>query len=152
MAASTRIAAAQDALRTLVAGRANLATLEAKKRITVGWPSQGPDEEHIWISGDVTDWRQEWELTGAGTQAREERFVLTVHVLATKTGADYAAARDRVLALIAEVEAALRASLTLSGSVFDAEMLGGQLEEQPSEDGRRQVVASLRVGVHAFLV
>ena len=139
----SRLAAAQDALRSQIAARPALADV----RVDLGLPTRdgdGPAPEHIWVSGDVADWRQTPLTTGATSRAREERFVLRVHVLVEQQTASYVDVRDRTLTLVGEVEAAIHSDTTLGGKVAWAELGTKELEEGLVPDGRR-LIATLSV-------
>lgn len=149
MAAPSAIGAAQDALVAAIAARALMSTDNVP--VTLGTPPRGGQREHVWISGEVTDWTQTWETTGAvATAAREERFTLAVWAFKMVSGDAYAPARDRALVLLNEVAEVLRADDRLAGAVFHAEYGGGELAEAQI-DNAVYVVASIRVRCLAYL-
>lgn len=150
MSVLTRIAAAQDALKAALASRPALADVH----LDIGFPIEnggGPYDEHIWISGEIPDWKQEWEVTGLGAQAKEETFSLSVIVRVFLEGATYVVSRDRAIALVGEIEQEMRDDWTVGSSVFDMSVKGGILHESVHEKAR-EVIVILDLGVTAFLV
>ena len=150
MADISRIGAAQDALKTLLAARAGLANVP----LDLGFPPGGPQDEHVWISGRVDDWDREYVTTGPNTGAdaalRREDFVLKVIIVVSWRTTSYVEARDRALALQAEVERCVLSNPTLSDSVFQCELAGGSIGEGVSPD-LRQVVPELNIACEAHL-
>lgn len=147
MALTSRIAAAQDALRTLLDARAALDTV----KVDVGEPDTIM-AEHIWIAGTINEWRNEQDVS-AGTMAtapREETFNLPVVCVVKKHAATYTAVRDRCLVLAGEVEKQLRDSHTINSTVQMAEVFPVSMDE--GRDGsERACVIVLDVACRVWL-
>jgi len=119
MSFTTRIAAAQDALATLLRARGALAGVT----VDVGRPLQ-PRAEHIWLEEDIAQWTQSQATTGdISTAQRDEEFFLPVVVAVKQTGDGFTTVRDRALVLAGEVEQTVRANHKLSNTVFFAEVI-----------------------------
>jgi len=147
---TSSIGEAQDALETILKARNIVNARGHKVPIDLGWPKGGPQPEHIWIGGDVDDWRQVQSVTGDMEEAdREETYVLKVRILVAKRDS-YRTARNRLLALVAEVELALREYFTLAGAVWEGELAGGSFGEEVNDEGHA-VAATLRLSMTAFL-
>lgn len=134
--ANTRIDLAQDGLKALLVARAGLSGIP----VDLGWPTrqgEGPAPEHVWISGDVVDWTREALTTGAGSRARDERFTLPIKVLVRQATDDYAEVRNRALALVDEITAAVESDTSLGGAVTDCDLMSGSVEESLVDDGRQ---------------
>lgn len=134
MPAVSAVGPAMDALRAAVAARPGLAGVP----VDVGFPSGGPAPEHVWVSGILDDWTQvpETTATATGLGPRDEQFALVVRIYVHRSEAEYKPARDRALALAAEVEAAVAADPKLAGTVALAFPAGGRMEEAVRDDGR----------------
>ncbi|MGH2692324.1 MAG: hypothetical protein ACRDHM_07440 [Actinomycetota bacterium] len=130
--AATAVEAAEDALRTAIAGRAGLAGVQ----VDLGDPGSNVLPEHIWIAESAPDEEQEWETTGVGSQQRRETFTIRVVVLVEQSGNDYQAIRDRARVLSAEIEEAVRANQTLAGAVFHAEVSADRRATGGTDEGR----------------
>lgn len=150
MVITSRIPAAMDALEAMLIARNILDSQGNRVPIDVGWPNDGPQREHIWVSGGVRDWEQEQEVTGdMATADREEKFTLEVVILVVQRDT-YKAARDRVFLIYGEVEQALRAGFTLSGAAFEAEISKTELSEGVRNEDRH-VGLSVDVAVTSYL-
>lgn len=148
MALTTRIAAAQDGLKTLIDARVALATV---KRI-LGDPLKALAKETIWISGDIEEGERVFELTGDDLAPEEETFFILCHAFVMLTGDNYKKARDRALVLAGEIELAIRSDRTLGGSVEDeTEIVGFELASGALGQAR-VVEVMLRVRCRAILV
>ena len=129
MPVTSRIGVAQDALLALLTAREALDGVA----IALGWPTPTPEPEQIWVAGDVSEWTSEWETNDP---EREERFTIPVKFLVQQSTIDYAEVRDRMLALVGELEQTVRANPDLTDSVWDAEIRGGEMSEYVFSDGR----------------
>lgn len=146
MPKTTRIAEAQDGLHELLRNRPNLTDVQ----IDLGWPRGGPSAEHIWISGSVEDWSQEWEVTGdLETADREEAFTLIVNLIVSQRD-EYKVVRDRAIDLIKEIELSLRDDDTLKGAGFSSEFRGRRFDEGWSDE-TRQAAAMIAIRFTAYL-
>jgi hypothetical protein len=133
----SRLAAAEQALYDLLVARAAMpgSALE-NVQIDQGFP--GTDllaAEHVWLA-EETDARQEWQITGTGSEAKTEIGTLEVWVWVVTPGNDYVTSRDRGLALLAEVEEAVRADFHLAGQVFDAQVVRVRKTAAPTGESR----------------
>lgn len=118
----TAVPAAQDAFAAQLKKRSAL----RKVAVDVGYPSGGLKLEHIWISGVIDDWAQEWSTSGQdGPAGIDESFTLHTLVYVQKSGDSYIVVRDRLVELVAEVQAQLRSDFTLDGTVQLATIVGG---------------------------
>lgn len=94
------------------------------------------ERDQVWVSGEVSEWSAEYRVSGL--QAKDETFVLLVHILATRLGGDYATIRTALQTYGELVENALAEDYTLGGSVMLATVSRQQLEETMLDDGRRR--------------
>lgn len=141
---------AQDKLEEVLKARNIVSSRGHKVPIDVGWPDGGPQPEHIWIAGEVEDWRQEQSVTGdMETADKQETYTVLIRILVAKRKT-YRDARDRLFELVAEVALALREYFSLEGKVWEAEFAGGAMGEEVGSDGRR-AAATLRISMTSFL-
>jgi hypothetical protein len=145
MAATSRVGAAQDALKAAIAARPGLAGVP----VDVGFPAPTPAPEHVWLSGHVNEWTTAPETTAgsAGLGPRDERFTLVVRVYVFRAGPEFLPLRDRALAIRAEVEQAVAADPLLGGAVALAFPAGGRMDEAVRDEGREvgvEVLVSCR--------
>lgn len=140
----TSIGPAQDALRTVIAERI------ADVQVTLGYPPGGPTSTHVWISGDIEEWTQEWQITGNNEQKRDEQYVIPVSIVAIQTGKEFKPVRDRVLELAREVGIGILSDVTLGGVVFDARPAGGQAYEF-LQASKRGYGLELRIQIEAHV-
>jgi len=110
---SSRVGAAQDALYAILNARAGYTNADGSKvPVDLGYPLPIPQDEHVWISGEINDWTQEAETTG-DMPARQEDFTLTVNIIVRRTTGSYTNVRDRALVLASEVELGVRSNAGL---------------------------------------
>lgn len=147
MASTTRVAATQDALKTLLEADATLTGLQ----IDLGTP-RTIRKEHVFIMGSVTNWSQRVQITGssAAGSAREEQFTLRVAIVATNSDG-YTDQRDRVIALVQAVEGVIRDNPTVTSTVRHADIVGVALIEELI-DQQRQMTAEIEINCTADLV
>lgn len=108
------------------------------------------ERDCVWISGEVDEWQAEYRVSGL--QAKDERFTLRVHVLATRLGGDFDAIRPAVQTYGELVERAIGQDFTLGGAVMLATISGQQLEEAMLDDGRRrQALLTFSISCDAFI-
>jgi hypothetical protein len=133
MSLTSRLAAAEDGLLAAIQGRSELAGVA----IRLGDPGSAPRPEHIWIVEAATAERVT-DVTPQATNAGgyDERFELSVRVLATRSGDDYAALRDRAMELCAAIENAVIEDRRLGGAVEDSEVVRLERETGATENGR----------------
>ena len=136
MAATSRLAAAELGLFHLLEDRAAIGgnPLEGVP-LSYGWPGDELAAEHVWIGEEATS-EQKWEITGSGTQAKTEVATLEVWFWNLTPGNTYVMARDRILAMVGELEIALRADWQLDGQVFDATLTRIRKAAAPAGDTR----------------
>ena len=123
---------AQDALFTAL----DDATWPGAVQVALATPAN-LERDSVWVSGEVDDWSAEYRTSGLA--AKDEEFVLRVHVLSKRLG-NYTDARDRVKALGQVVEDAVHADHTLDDTVMLATIDRSQLEDSLGEDGRTRIV------------
>jgi hypothetical protein len=123
---------AQDALYQALSN----ATWPGSVQVDLATPPN-MERDSVWVSGEVDDWSAEYRTSGLA--AKDENFVLRVHVLSKRLG-NYTDARDRVKALGEVVEDAVGADHTLAGTVMLATIERSQLEDSLGEDGRTRMV------------
>lgn len=109
--------------------------------LRLGDPGSGARPEHLWIAEEASAEQTSDVSSASGGSGREERFELTVNVLASRSGDDYVALRDRATALVAEVETAVAADRTLGGAVEDSEVIRLERQTGASEVGRAILTA-----------
>lgn len=147
MSLTSRLAAAEDGLLAAIQGRSGLAGVT----VSLGDPGSGARPEHVWlveeaIAERVTDVTPQASASGG----YDERFELSVRVLATRSGDDYRALRDRSTALLLEVEEAVRTDPRLGGAVEDSEVIRIERESGATENGRG-ILATVIVEGRAWL-
>ena len=136
MSRTSRLAAAEIGLFHLLEARAAIAGNPiADVPLSYGWPGDELAAEHIWIGEEATS-TQEWQITGSGTQAKTETATLEVWFWCVTPGNDYVTARDRILAMVGELEIALRDDWQLEGVVFDATLTRIRKAAAPAENAR----------------
>jgi len=136
MAATSRLAAAELGLFHLLEARAAIVgnPLEGVP-LSYGWPGDELAAEHVWIGEEATS-AQEWQITGSGTQAKTEVATFEVWFWNLTPGNTYPMARDRILAMVGELEIALRDDWQLDGQVFDATLTRIRKAAAPAGDTR----------------
>lgn len=137
---ATTLAAAQDRLRQVIASAL------PGVPVHVGWPPGNPNWEHVWISGDVDDWERRWPVTMTQTSAVvDERYTLRVNITTSTSSDAYSVLRDRLIALATAVDNAIRADVTLAGTVSFARVERIGLNEAADRETGRRGVATLDV-------
>ena len=126
--ATTTITAMRAALVTLLQARGGLSGVQ----IGYGMPPGALQREHILMG--LVEATQEYRALG--TARKFEDYTVTVHISVMREGTDQQATDERALVLLAEVEAALRADPTVSGTVLTAEVGRYRLEPLASESTR----------------
>ena len=129
--------AIQDALGTAIAD----ALSEDAATFSVGYPTGGPDEEDVWISGDFN---AAFPRRTSGGGARDEEAALKVKILVTHSD-DMTSVRDRAVDLSELVEDAVSDDPTLGGLTKDAHVSGLEGNEGFDKDGRRQFGMTMTV-------
>lgn len=117
--------------------------------VSLGFPPK-MSPTHVWISGGVSEWTQEYRLTGLA--AKHEEFVFSIHTLVTSTSPSYEAIRDMARDITDDIEDIVSSDAFLSGEVRLAQVVRGELEEALLEEGRkRQVGVRLDVRIETWL-
>jgi hypothetical protein len=147
MALTSRLAAAEDGLLAAINGRAALAAVP----VELGDPGAGVRDEHIWIAEEATadqvsDLSSQYDPLGG----REETFELNVRVMATRSGNDYEALRNRSVELVTEVETAVAEDRKLGGAVEDCEVRRIERGSGATEAGRL-ILTTVVVEARAWL-
>lgn len=145
---ASSIADAQDGLEAIIRARNILDSRGNKVPLCVGYPPKGPEPEHIWIAGDVANWAQQQVLSGDEQADRHETFTLKVRLVVSFKDS-YKDARNRLLAIVSEIELALRTGFTLQNKVWRAQMAGGIIGEGTLPERGMFVGATLNVAVEA---
>lgn len=122
MAFDTKAFAAQDALVTALQATPALATWQ----IDFGVPAGRPQEQHIWVDENVSDWSQEAITTGLTT--RNENFQIGVWIYDKKTGATAKEIRDEIKVAATAISDTIGTSPLLSGIVLYAEITNLEYE------------------------
>ncbi len=136
MSATSRLAAAEIGLFHLLEARAAIVGNPLSGvPMSYGWPGDELAEEHVWIGEEATS-EQQWQITGSGTQAKTEVATLEVWFWLVTPGNTYPVARDRILAMVGELEIALRNDWKLQGTVFDATLTRIRKAAAPAENAR----------------
>lgn len=147
MAFATKTFDAQDNIVAALKARTELAAW----RIDFGIPAGRPEEQHIWVDEQVSDWQQ--ELLTTGLQSRNETFRLAVYIYDKKSGATAQEIRDEIKAAASIVSDVLGSSPQLNGIVLYAEIVGGEYEGAFADpEGRaREGVLKLTIECQSFL-
>jgi hypothetical protein len=126
--ATTTITAMRTALLALLQARAGLAGVQ----LGYGMPPGALQREHmlLWLVEASQEYR------ALGTTRKFEDYTVTMHIGVVREGTNQKAADERALALMADVEAALRTDPTVSGTVLTAEVARYRLEPLASETTR----------------
>lgn len=138
----TAIWDAQDALLTAVR-----TGVTGGVPVTLGAPAE-KQQTHVWISGDVDVWEQDYRTSGLG--AKDETFVLQVEALVMRSASDYATPRARMQSLLSEIEAAIVADYTLGGAVMLAQVERITMDEGVTDEKQRAIGATVFVRCSAF--
>lgn len=131
----TKLWDAQDALYSLIHANSTLAT--QKIPVTLGDPGRR-EAEHVWIGGEITDWTQEYGVSGL--QARDEEFVIPVITVVVWTSEDYATARARIKVIGNAIENTLSANPTLNGTVMHATITRMSTDEGAIPEERKRLI------------
>jgi hypothetical protein len=147
VAFQTKSFQAQDALVTALQARAELSAW----RIDFGIPAGRPEEQHIWVDENISDWSQ--DLLTTGLVSRNEVFRLEVYVYDKKTGADAKEIRDELSVAAGIISDVLGTSAFLGGVVMFAQIVGGEYEGAFADpEGRiREGVLKLTIECQSFL-
>lgn len=128
MATST-VTAMKAALLTRLQARQGLSGVQ----VTYGWPTGAVKRESIMLGG--VNGSQTFRTIGA-TQKMEE-YALTVYVTVIREGSgNQQACDERALALMAQIEADLRADPTVNNTVLTAELAAFDLQPMASAETR----------------
>lgn len=131
----TKLWDAQDALYSLINANTTLAT--QKVPVTLGDPGRR-EREHVWIGGEVSEWTQDYGVSGL--RARDEEFVIPIITVVVWTSGDYVTARDRVKAIGSAIETTLAANPTLNGSVMLATITRMTTDEGAIPEERKRLI------------
>jgi hypothetical protein len=154
--ATSAVDDAMNALQTQLAARPGLAGVT----VASGDLDADTPREAI-ILGGVFEWEQEWATIG--NLRKDEDFGVETVVWIVKPGAGETvirAARDRAVAIVAEIETYLRLStvhgdavdgITLQGVVRSAEWRPTSLRQGPYPDGGRWCQVTGVIGIKARL-
>ncbi len=151
MAQTSRLADAEDGLLAVILARAAIPG-NALEGVTIqlGDPGSALEPDHVWILEDASA-DQHFDLTtGPGAEEREETIILQVRCFTQRRGDDFLEQRTRVQAMSAEVEIAVRGDRSLSGKVFDAEVLALDRDGKRTSD-TRTIHNTVRVQAKAYL-
>ena len=136
MPRTSRLVAAEIGLFNLIEARAAIpGNPLADVPLSYGWPGDELAAEHVWIGEEATS-TQEWQITGTGTQAKTETATFEVWFWVVTPGNTYPVARDRILAMVGELEIALRDDWQLDGQVFDATLTRIRKAAAPADQAR----------------
>jgi hypothetical protein len=152
MPLTSRLAAAEDGLLAAIVAQAALpANPLAGVALRIGDPGSGARPEHVWIVEEAST-AQVSDLSSQETPSggREETFEIMVRVLASRSGDDYVALRNRATALAAEIETAVADNRTLGGAVEDCEVVRIERETGATEVGRA-IVTTVVVFARSWL-
>lgn len=147
MTLTSTLAIAETGLYDVIRAEAALAGVP----VTLGDPGNAVRPEHVWIAEEATVEQvsdlssQDFPMGG-----REELFELNVRIIATRSGDDYRALRDRAIALAAGVETAVREHRTLDGTVEDSEVVRIERETAATDAGRA-ILTTVVVRARAWL-
>lgn len=147
MAFQTKTWEAQDALVSALSARPELSAW----RIDFGLPAARPEERHIWVDENVSEWSQ--DLLTTGLSSRNETFRISVYIYDKKTGADAKEIRDELSTAAAVVSDTIGTSAFLGGVVMFAQIVGGEYEGAFADpQGRmREGVLKLTIECQGFL-
>ena len=147
MAFDTKAFAAQDALVTALKDTAALAAW----RIDFGIPAGRPEEQHIWVDENVSDWTQDTMTTGLA--ARNESFKLVVYIYDKKSGATAQEIRDEIKTAASAISDTIGAASFLGGVVLYAQIASADYEGAFADtEGRaREGVLKLTIDCQGFL-
>jgi hypothetical protein len=147
MAFDTKAFGAQDALVAALQGTAALSAW----RIDFGIPAGRPEEQHIWVDENVSEWTQDTITTGLA--ARNENFKLSVYIYDKKSGATAEEIRDEIKVAAAAIADTIGAAPFLGGVVLYAQISGADYEGAfaDSEGRAREGVLKLSIDCQGFL-
>lgn len=116
MAFTTKAFATQDALVQALRASSQLTAW----RIDFGIPAGRPEEQHIWVDENVTDWTQDTLTTGL--VARNETYQIHVYVYDKKSGASAEEVRDEIKVAADIISDVVGAAPFLGGVVLYAQI------------------------------
>lgn len=145
---SSAIWAAQDGLLATITAALAAETATAKVPVELGTPLT-VKPEHIWISGEVQDWNQEY--TVSGLRQKDENFTLRICIAVQHLGLSYIKVRDRAKELGDIIENSIHADYTLGGAVMLSKTRGAVLEEALVGDKTRAVGLNIDVDIMATI-
>lgn len=141
MATST-ITAYRSALQAKLAARAGLAGVQ----ISYGMPTGALSREHI-LFGEVNA-TQEYRTVGGASGLKYENYDMTIHVGVVREGRQQQQADERALAIMTEIESAIRSDPSCSNTVLVSQLSAYRLEPITSEQSRLTLL-TLTVTVQA---
>lgn len=143
---TTAVYTAQDALLDLIRGLDSIGGW----KVDLGFPAAANVQtKHIWLAGDIRDHDQVFAISSL--QAKDETFLLRVHVVNTSRDNTYRVPRDKVRIITDELEQAINADWTLGGAVMLAEVRNIEWDEAIPEQSTRQVMATVTVACRTWL-
>lgn len=147
MAFQTKSFAAQDALVSALTARPELAAW----RVDFGIPAGRPEERHIWVDENISDWQQ--DILTTGLTSRNETFRLSLYIYDKQTGASAQEIRDELSVAAGVVSDTIGTSAFLGGVVMFAQIIGGEYEGAFADpEGRiREGVLKLTIECQGFL-
>lgn len=147
MAFNTKAFSAQDAIVTALQGTAGLSAW----RIDFGIPAGRPEEQHIWLDEELSEWSQ--EATTTGLTVRNETFRTSIYIYDKKTGATAKEIRDEISTAATLIMNTIGSSPLLGGIVLYAEIVDLAYEGAFADPQgiAREGVLKMTVECRAFL-
>ena len=105
-------------------------------QVSYGHPGRDLEREAVWLAG--TDNDAGWAMLGA--RKRDETYSLLGAVFAHSVSGTQKQATDRAFVLFGVVEDVLRANVTVSGNVIQAEVKPRQYTPGQDDEGRYAII------------
>ncbi|MFA7265132.1 MAG: hypothetical protein WC054_02370 [Candidatus Nanopelagicales bacterium] len=160
---ATAVFATMRKLRDVVAAADGIADADPAVPVALGFPAgaMAKRDTYVWISGQVLEWEQKTPMTSGGIPPKDERFVIAVRLVVTRTGTDWLTPAAVAEKLVAAIEDAVRSDYFLGqrleappyeeGTIQFAQVIRGDMEEGIPDDRKRQIAVSLDVEVKTWL-
>ena len=160
---ATAVFATMRKLHNVLAAADGLADADPRIPVALGFPSGGmaKRDTYVWVSGQIPDWEQTTPLSSSGIPPKEERFVIPVNLIVTRTATDWEVPARHAEHIVGAIEDAIRSDVFFGqrievppytdGTIQFAQVIRGDMQEGIPDGNKRQVAVSLDVEVKTWL-